>query len=428
MAPAVLGASPDDVDAVDRWAMGLLAAVLIGTYAGRLLPGGPVAVACLALCAVLVVSHPERWEHRTVPLAPLATIAVVWATLVVSVRPTATFSRLVSQTSLTLVALVTGAVLGTALVRRAIALAGKITIVVSFIAMAVAPGWAISPIAGVPGWAGVGLHKNQFGFTAAITLVCVWFDQRPRQRRVWIVLSLVCVLGSRSSTALGLTIAFAGVLVLSAAGRGLTDRESRAIAAVVALPATIVVVAAGVVNLPAITALFGKDPTLTGRTDIWRSVVDFIGQRPWLGYGWNTVWPESASDRNLTDVAYTVARNVGFDVVSAHSGYLDLLLGAGLIGASAFIGLLVATFLAGRRIPELWADERLWVASIVTIFAIDTVTESNFALGFFAVLVATHAGAVGGRAASAASDPDDSLGDTHDSIQEHLLTDVNGRP
>ncbi len=66
--------------------------------------------------------------------------------------------------------------------------------------------------------------------------------------------------------------------------------------------------------------------TFTGRTTFWEEVVfPYILKRPLLGYGYNSFW--------------TVRRTIeeGGNFYSTHNGYLDIMLGLGLIGAISYI-------------------------------------------------------------------------------------------
>lgn len=76
--------------------------------------------------------------------------------------------------------------------------------------------------------------------------------------------------------------------------------------------------------------ILGKDPTLTGRTDIWAAVLDKISERPWLGYGLNGFW------HGLYGESADVVRALRWDVPNSHNGYLDLVLQIGLVGLAIF--------------------------------------------------------------------------------------------
>jgi exopolysaccharide production protein ExoQ len=84
--------------------------------------------------------------------------------------------------------------------------------------------------------------------------------------------------------------------------------------------------------------LLGKDPTLTGRTDLWAMVIPDIYQRPLLGWGYMAFWSsDSPAAKEISDA-------LGWHVPQAHNGILEILLNIGLIGTAFFL------FLWGRNV------------------------------------------------------------------------------
>jgi exopolysaccharide production protein ExoQ len=81
--------------------------------------------------------------------------------------------------------------------------------------------------------------------------------------------------------------------------------------------------------------MIGKDPTLTGRTDLWDYVLIYIHQRPWLGWGYSAFWSPS----NLASVE--ISEVLQWHVPQAHNGLLEMLLNAGFVGTAFFIFLWV---------------------------------------------------------------------------------------
>src|SRR5690606_17946346 len=80
-------------------------------------------------------------------------------------------------------------------------------------------------------------------------------------------------------------------------------------------------------------------PTFTGRTEIWDVVLDFVGDRPLHGWGFMAVWRKPAIIEEL-DTRYDR------EVYEAHSGYMEVLLGVGVVG---LIALVVVVVIAGHR-------------------------------------------------------------------------------
>ena len=71
-----------------------------------------------------------------------------------------------------------------------------------------------------------------------------------------------------------------------------------------------------------------RDPekmvTLTGRTPLWANCMEYVAERPGIGYGFEGFW---TLDRRLD-----VVEGTGWWAAQAHSAYIDLLLALGIVG------------------------------------------------------------------------------------------------
>lgn len=125
------------------------------------------------------------------------------------------------------------------------------------------------------------------------------------------------------------------------------------------------------------SSVFGreeKDVTLAGRDQIWKELVPYIAERPFVGYGYG-FW---STDLGLTEPAQ-----------SAHSLYVDAVVHFGLLGAVLYLwGMALAmrrTVLSAQRWPEC---DFAFVASIILYLLIRGLTESAVGFtGFSAVFV-----------------------------------------
>ncbi|MEX2175328.1 MAG: O-antigen ligase family protein [Pirellulaceae bacterium] len=70
-----------------------------------------------------------------------------------------------------------------------------------------------------------------------------------------------------------------------------------------------------------------ESDTLSGRAFIWPNVLYYIGQRPWLGYGYEAFWTPAHID--------TISHELQWGLREAHNGYLELLLSTGIVGLTA---------------------------------------------------------------------------------------------
>ena len=93
--------------------------------------------------------------------------------------------------------------------------------------------------------------------------------------------------------------------------------------------------------------LIGKDPTLTGRTDIWAYVLEDIYQKPWLGWGYLAFW----SVNNPAAVEMSI--KLHWFPPHAHNGLLEIILYVGPIGATYIVFLWARNLLLSVQCLEI---------------------------------------------------------------------------
>jgi O-antigen ligase len=98
--------------------------------------------------------------------------------------------------------------------------------------------------------------------------------------------------------------------------------------------------------LDGVLTAFGKDPTLTGRTEIWEQTMRLLSERPLLGHSMASFWQLDIVERT------------GIWFSNAHNGYLQLLIDLGLVGLATFVLHLLTTLVRSLR----WARLRDWAA------------------------------------------------------------------
>jgi len=113
----------------------------------------------------------------------------------------------------------------------------------------------------------------------------------------------------------------------------------------------------------------GRDPTLTGRTNIWNAVLS-AHTNPLVGTGYESFWLGS----RLKQV-WSLA---GFGINEAHNGYLEVYLNLGLIGLFLLVAFLIASYRTICR--RLDASSSLAPLSLAlwTILPLYNVTEAAF--------------------------------------------------
>ena len=241
---------------------------------------------------------------------------------------------------------------------RALGFAWCIIAIVAFMTGALNPSFGRMQEVHIGAWQGLYFEKNQLGGSMALAATFAGFlaimDQKFR--RIWIGflgLAIVLVLLSTSKTALlGLLLGLGILAVCAWMKRGI------AIGLITLWGAVILVGFGGAVLVIApevVFAILGRDMTLTGRTDIWIALVDYIQQRPLFGYGYGVFWSPESGPGNW------VRETLEWDAPTAHNGWLEVALSLGLIGL---------LFLALDFVMTLWRAVMAAVNTWVGVFAL----------------------------------------------------------
>lgn len=121
-----------------------------------------------------------------------------------------------------------------------------------------------------------------------------------------------------------------------------------------------------------IFSLIGKSPDMTGRTKIWKIVLQLIDQRPLQGWGWSSYWVPWVEPYN----GLVVIHNVPY--YQAHNAFLDVWMQLGIFGLGLFLLLIGITFvkvwrLAVRHTSPLY----LWPILVFVGIVTQNLTESR---------------------------------------------------
>jgi O-antigen ligase len=238
------------------------------------------------------------------------------------------------------------------------------------------PRYGLEQVVHAGAWRGIFTHKNVMG--KAMTLGAIIFIISPslfeyKDRwisRVGLGLAFFLLLMAKSSSSLINTT----VLIISLfAYRTLRFRY------LLFFPAFLAFITLGYVLVYVYTnhaefllGLIGKDPSLTGRTDIWAWVGDMIEKRPLLGYGFMAFW------NGLDGASAYVIRAARWPVPYSHNGILDLWLDIGLLGVSAyFFGYFVNFFCAIVWVKGGSESDRLWPLLFLTYLMLTNASEGG---------------------------------------------------
>lgn len=224
-------------------------------------------------------------------------------------------------------------------------------------------------------WRGPLLHKNLF---ARLMLVCAFppllaaLDIRNKYRYLAFGvagLAAALIILSTSKTAL---VIFLTLIILLPLYRALRWSDN------LAIPFFITLILIGgsmatftVASWDNLLFSLGKDPTLSGRTEIWEAVMHKIWERPWLGYGYQAFWIEGGE----SDYVWRVLR---YRVYQAHNGFYNIGVEIGLLGALFFVlSVAFAYIRAIKYVRFSKTSEALWPIIYLTFLPMYNYTEST---------------------------------------------------
>jgi len=232
-------------------------------------------------------------------------------------------------------------------------------------------------------WRGIFWHKIYLGATMAlgyIAYLVILFSPASQYNLVHkslaaVMLALCTVLAVLSNSASGLVV-FAiqtGLFILVKAWLAWGGRISRRgywiLGGVAALGLVLVLA-----NLGFIFGLFGRSATMTGRIPMWSHVFEaYVLQRPLLGHGFGAFWLQPGINQQVQSV-------VGwyYPVKVADNGYLDVLLGLGVIGLVLLLAMLATGLWRALRVAVQGRD----LISFFPLFMLAHIIFINISLSY----------------------------------------------
>lgn len=224
-------------------------------------------------------------------------------------------------------------------------------------------------------WRGIYVHKNVMGRAmvfGSIILLALASEKRGNRMLPWFLFGIcgLFILMSRSATALGnflfLTVAF---YVLRTT-RWRYDLRLLSLILLILIGGTLY--SLFLANLETILGSFGKDTTLTGRTDLWPLVIQMIERHPILGYGYQGFW------QGWNSPAGEIWANYGWNAPHAHNGFLDLTLELGLVGLGLFLFEAFTILLLGiLRLQRTQTFDNFLCVLVPLFFLLYNMTESS---------------------------------------------------
>jgi O-antigen ligase len=295
------------------------------------------------------------------------TVLLAFASKWWSIDAATTQRRVIALTMAGAFALYLGSVYRGVALPRLLACAGLVMAVGSLVFVLAFPPIGIHRDVNDGLWRGMWYEKNQMGQVMVCVAVAAaaWLSVADRHWRIaaiTLVLATFLMIMSQSKTSLLCWLIGFGLV-----GAVWAARQGGAVLGVLTVwGATFAAIAVGVGFLlggPAILVALGKDPSLTGRTEIWAALMDMVAERPWTGYGYAAFWTRTSVPADI------IQAQTGWLVPSAHTGWIDLLVQVGWPGA-----VLVGTILL------------IGFAATVARLSTSGLVEGGFSLAYLAIV------------------------------------------
>jgi O-antigen ligase len=237
-----------------------------------------------------------------------------------------------------------------------------------------------------PAWRGIASHKNELGQVSLVSLIiwsCALHNKEIRNQIVaflFLILSLVLLIGARSATSL--TTGFFLIALL-----GLLYAERKILRPVIGKVFSVILISSFALILflilyfapeaqLSILKVLGKDLTISGRTGLWSAVFQFTQKKLIFGYGISSFW--DVNNYNLMQIY----QDVEWFPNQSHMGYLDILNETGIIGISIFTLMVLSVFKEFWRLESSYLWKYLIVCIMILNFTESTLFRINELTGF----------------------------------------------
>lgn len=261
--------------------------------------------------------------------------------------------------------------------------------------------FAIGNIPSSAPWSGIFGSKNQFAIYALIVLICgiyVLSYYKNIYMRVIVYASILgsvaVLIGAQSVgtivSAFSTLVAYTAFMILKR--YEMSTRISLLLMAILALLVGIVLNELVGELLVQLIVSTGKDPTLTGRTDLWEKAIEYIGQNPVFGLGYRAFWVQGNPEAEELWRMFYIESRSGFHF---HNTYLSNAVEIGLLGMalqlyvlwSISIRVLKLAFVQPQPILA-WAAAFVFLVLTRSLVEVDVFSEFS-AITFVLVCVAS---------------------------------------
>jgi exopolysaccharide production protein ExoQ len=312
-----------------------------------------------------------RAARRVWPLVALALLAPI--SLTWSNAPGLTWRRSIFLLGSTLLGIYLGEKFSIERLLRWLVQALCMLIAASILLYFISPSFVVDYAAYDGAWKGLTNNKNTFGWymsLAVAALVLVRFRHFRWLRYVFLLSAAVLLLLSRSATSLVGCVIMVSIIPLWRVIRaGVKTRRLVYVLMLAAICTGIYFIWAGQELL---FRVLGRDPTFTGRTDLWALVLPAIAKHPIVGYGYGAFW--SGTNNEVLNI-HIASRWLP---MGAHNGYLELCLAFGILGLLLLFFVLWRSFrMATDYMKSNHGSFSIWPMTYLLLFAFHNLFESH---------------------------------------------------
>jgi len=235
-------------------------------------------------------------------------------------------------------------------------------------------------------WRGFAQTKNNLGQVSLITFIVSFILSNYNTERgryydyLLMLLSLTLLFGSRSGTSI---VTFIGVIFLLSIIKfsdlfktiGLSRTfTTLTFAFIVTITFVLVFYSSAIEEF---TLMIGKDPSFTGRTDLWENIYFEILKHPILGAGYQSFWVVENPDVIQLYGIFVWLPN------QAHNGYLDMINDLGIVGFGIFV-IMMFNYFYQSMITE---KTNYWAFIIIAVLVINLQESTLFRTGNLSGLI-----------------------------------------
>jgi exopolysaccharide production protein ExoQ len=309
-----------------------------------------------------------RVNWPLIALALLSLLSILW-----SIQPSLTLRRSTSLFVSTLLGIYLGERFSTTQLARLMTQAMGAMIACVLIFYLVAPSYIIDYSSYSGAWRGLSIKKNSFGLymsLAVLLFLLVRLRHFAWSRYLLVAVSVILLLLSRSATSLVLC---AMVVALIPLWRLTCFGGKQRLLVYTFIPAVVLLVIYVLSShSDELFRIVGRDPTFTGRTNLWELVMAAISKQPLLGYGFGAFWS------GMRGEALNIYLASKWTPVEAHNGYLELCLSIGVLGLPVLVYLIMRSLrMAASYVRTHEGLVALWPISYLTLFLIHNFFESH---------------------------------------------------